>query len=103
MASFGWLLLFLCLSSAGRVYGDPTITELVPGEPLDGSLGAHQYAYFSTAGLHDIHKDLTIAVTPLSGDPDLYVSVTKKYPTLTDYTWSRAHLGGDTVTIPGKK
>jgi hypothetical protein len=38
-------------------------------------------------------------VTPLAGDPDIYISATVAEPTMSQSTWSRAHLGGDTITI----
>lgn len=84
------------------VAGDVVIKELVPGEAMQGSLQAHDYVYYSIPGMHSLEQDLTIAVTPFSGDPDLYVSIKEKHPTMTDYTWSRAHLGGDTITIPAE-
>ena len=85
------------LSLLGSRAADPP-TVLVPGQAVTGSVTEHGYAYYQVAaGQPD--QDLTIAVTSLAGDPDLYVSSTISLPTNSDFTWARAHLGGDTITI----
>jgi hypothetical protein len=77
---------------------DSAAVDLVAGESVRATVQGHGYTYFRIRA-QGPHKDLTIATTPLSGDPDLYVSTKTEHPTTHEYEWSRAHLGGDTITI----
>jgi hypothetical protein len=44
--------------------------------------------------------DVVLAVTPLYGDPDLYVSLAPNYfPSRTNYTWIAAAYETDILTI----
>jgi len=44
--------------------------------------------------------DLVLALTPLYGDPDLYVSLAPKgFPSVMNYTWVAAAYGADAITL----
>lgn len=75
---------------------------LQDGVPVRDWIGYHQWEYFTfqvnsfTAGV-----DAAFIITPLSGDPDLYVSSFWERPTMyTNETWSSANWGADAVFIP---
>jgi len=42
---------------------------------------------------------LYLSVTPLTGDPDVYVSTTLQHPNQTSYTWRAMQFGADCITI----
>jgi hypothetical protein len=77
------------------------IVELQAGAPQQGSLQAHQFDYYRIF-VYSWRKDLTISVTPFSGDPDLYISVgsTTHQPNRTTYDWAATSYRGDSITIP---
>jgi len=44
--------------------------------------------------------DIVLALTPLYGDPDLYVSLAPKgFPSVFNYTWMAAAYGVDAITL----
>lgn len=49
------------------------VTPLKANEAITGGVQPKSYAYYSIQAQGD-KKDLTIATTPLTGDPDLYIS-----------------------------
>lgn len=57
---------------------------------------AYRYFTFIT---DDLKKDLTILVSPIVGDADLYVSNTIERPSTSHYTWKSTSSGTDAVTI----
>ena len=76
-----------------------SIIALVNGVPVKGRvvLGAAQYYMYR---MITAKKDLVISVTPLYGDPDLYVSFSPvTHPTRSNYTYVAASDGADTLTL----
>jgi hypothetical protein len=74
-------------------------TTLQDGVPVQGILTANQYDYFQLP-VDSFDRDITITVTPLSGDPDLYVSTKYPHPNQINSTWSGFAWRGDSVVIP---
>lgn len=79
--------------------GDYMVT-LMEGYPEQGFLWAgtsESYKYF----VSDYENDITIAVTPLSGDPDLFISIqeSNKFPSLGKSDYSSTNVGADSVQI----
>lgn len=64
--------LLVLLSFLATVLGADVI-PLKANEATTGGVQPKSYAYYSIHAQGD-KKDLTIAATPLTGDPDLYVS-----------------------------
>lgn len=77
---------------------ESSVITLQDGVPVRDFVQKGRYEYFMVSVL-EAHRDLTISVTPFTGDPDLYVSLTP-FPNTTSYTWSHRSYGTDTVTIP---
>ena len=76
-----------------------SIIALVNGMPVKGRvvLGAAQYYMYR---MISPKKDLVISVTPLYGDPDLYVSFFPvTHPSRSNYTYVAASDGADTLTL----
>ncbi len=48
---------------------------------------------------NNFRKPFTVSLTPLSGDPDLYVSTITASPTALDYQWSGFKPGFDVIKI----
>jgi len=90
------------LITASGSEGANNYTALSSGLPLAGSVGGGQYVYYTyTPTTYDVIT--TIALTPRSGDPDVYIKAgspdTPLHPTDNDFTWSAAGFGNDTVVI----
>lgn len=75
------------------------IVSLQDGVPQRGELVAHQYAYYSLF-VDRPDKDITVTVTPFSGDPDLFISTIVHNPTMQNYTWMAMAYRDDSITIP---
>lgn len=83
------------------------VTSLQGGVPMRGNLMGSTYRYYSII-VTDTSKDLTITVTPFSGDPDLFVSQGElpadwkngMAPNRSTYGWSAQMYRADTITIP---
>ncbi len=72
-------------------------TRLQNGVTVQDHIDAHTYEYFSIR-VANPGQALTIAVTPLSGDPDLYVSLAHEFPRRgMNATRESRNLAGDTV------
>jgi hypothetical protein len=56
--------------------------------------------YVFNAGDALATQDFAVAVSPASGDVDLYVSTTTRKPSKTDYQWYSAGWSEDTVYVP---
>ena len=75
------------------------IITLRDGIALRDTVGAHVYEYYKIKVI-DPEADLTIVCTPLTGDPDLVVSVPPNFhPTKDNHTWISRAFGGDSLTI----
>ena len=55
--------------------------DLLPNVPMSDSVRGGNYTYFRLL-LNYPGQDVRISVTPISGDPDLYVSVSRKENTM---------------------
>jgi hypothetical protein len=64
-----------------------SIVTLSEGVPVRGSVDKFDYAYYKYT-LTTPSTDVVISVTPFSGDPDMFVSVSPlRHPTTSNYTW----------------
>jgi len=70
---------------------------LFDGVPAYGSVGAQRYSYFRYTAYNSL--PVTISVTALSGDPDLYVSSLTTTPNVTSRQWYSNGLGTEVVYI----
>lgn len=80
-----------------------TIIELEPDVPIQTTVEAHEYAYF-TFDMEDADAEVVISVTAVSGDPDLCVNLPCDfegcaYPTITDSDKHSNMFGDDVVTF----
>jgi len=77
-----------------------TIKALTPGVPFQDAVSRGAYSYFSLA-LSTYGADIAVQVTPLTGDPDLYVSVhdANRNPTVGNADRSASSAGIDRVTF----
>lgn len=80
-----------------------TVVSLSLGIPQNGVISQGGWKYYSAVLLNDL-ESLVITVTPLNGNPDLYVVPgLDTLPNMTNAVW-RSNAGGagslDTVTIP---
>jgi len=73
---------------------------LQKGVTLTDSVAPHEYHYYKFQA-DNAGCNVSIQLTPLSGDPDLYVSTTFPYPNSSNAEWmsTRTRLQGDQVTI----
>ena len=76
--------------------------ELLAGISFGEDLFQGQTEYFFTT-VTDTTKDLTVTVTSLNGDPDLYISRTTERPGPGNYTWSATSWRNDSITIPSSQ
>lgn len=74
------------------------ILQLQPGVSVSDGVEKKGYSYFSFA-MPPGRNAVRFILTPSTGDPDLFVSVKTKHPTISNYTWHSAAYGGDTLTI----
>ena len=75
-----------------------TQLALSPGVSVMDHVEKDEVDYFT------FYKDSTdnvlrVVLTPLSGDPDLYISTTVKYPNRNNNTWKSEDYGPDSITI----
>ncbi|GAB5366160.1 hypothetical protein AAMO2058_001120900 [Amorphochlora amoebiformis] len=74
------------------------------GISISDSIQSRKYHYYKFQN-DNPGCNLTFQLTPISGDPDLYVSMTNPFPNTTSSTWfsKRFSLRQDAVTIPNSK
>jgi hypothetical protein len=89
-------------ASASLHQGPPTVTQLTSGTPVSGSVAYRAYAFYNLTVPVPVTR-VDVSVTPLTGDPDLYVTVDGVgLPNTTHYQYlSSAFLGTDTVVVRG--
>lgn len=80
------------------------VTRLADGGSQYGDVAAGQYVYYAI-GVTDTTSTLTISLTVLGGDPDLYVAVetsdsTRPTNDPTTYQWAGNSFGEDVIRIP---
>ena len=95
------------------IYNDPTtpssyrlVSSLIDstiilgdGVPFHGRSSKDQYQYYHFMNVHPL-TDLVVSVTPVNGDPDVYISeAPNTHPSRTNFTWVSASLGADVMTI----
>ena len=61
-------------------------TRLQEGVPFRGVVGSQQYLFFEYS-LSSLEEEIAVALTPLTGDPDLYASFTQQRPREGSATW----------------
>ena len=75
---------------------------LVNGVPQAGAAAANQMKYYEVF-MSPGNDELTINVNPRFGNPDVYVTSSRKgysLPTRDDFVWSSTAEGSETLTIP---
>jgi len=82
------------------------VTELMSGTAVAGHIEKNTYKYYS---FHNTDPDaqINIALTAISGDPDLFMNVYHpstpevkyKYPTMLDHTWLSINAGNDAIAL----
>jgi hypothetical protein len=75
-----------------------SILMLSPGSPVTDQVETGKYDYFSVY-MADTPQALTIHLTPMSGDADIYIATDAIRPNRSHYTWSSANFGEDIVVI----
>lgn len=82
---------------------DSSTLALLNGVPFRDSLQQGAWEYFVLpVDDSSLQKDLTIAVTALNGDPDIYVSRIHQRPNRTASEWRSTSYQSDAITIPAK-
>eukprot|EP00457_Paulinella_chromatophora_P000073 gb/GEZN01000073.1/.p1 GENE.gb/GEZN01000073.1/~~gb/GEZN01000073.1/.p1 ORF type:complete len:2576 (+),score=267.19 gb/GEZN01000073.1/:57-7784(+) len=71
---------------------------LIPGFPQREEMKANIWKYFSV-DMRAVNSTLSIIATPISGDPDLYVSLETTHPDEEHYGWKSIHYGGDSINV----
>lgn len=87
--------------------GSSIATALQNGVPSRAYVNQWDYAYY-VFSFYDFNVDTIIAVTPFTGDPDLYVTACNEgsnascvyQPSNTSFTWRHMAVGADTISIP---
>jgi hypothetical protein len=82
------------------------VTELLSGKAIAGHLEKNTYKYYSFTNT-DPDAQINIALTAISGDPDLFMNVYHpstptakyKYPTMLDHTWESINAGNDGLSL----
>lgn len=75
-----------------------SILRLQAGVSVTDAVDKNEYSYFSFA-MPRGRQSLRIILTPTIGDPDLFISMINRHPSLTNSTWRSMSYGSDTVTI----
>jgi len=78
-------------------------TTLFEGLPEIGSLVKDDIAYYKFF-ISNMTNDITVSVMPLSGDPNLYISInsSNQLPSTKNYDFVSSLIGADSITIPAK-
>ncbi len=77
---------------------DSAATFLQLGVPMQGFVAESEYSYFRVAVPSSL-QDLTISLTCISGDGDLYISQDYNRPDESFYTWKVAAFGSDVFVL----
>ena len=72
--------------------------QLVAGQPTAGLAPAGGYAYYSYTNAY-AGAPVAFYITPLSGDPDVFVSVINPAPSWTNFTWYSAGFASEVITV----
>lgn len=79
---------------------DHSIVSLQDGVPVQERLQARQYEFFSFF-VEPGNKEMVVTVTPVVGDPDLFMSRTVQRPNMSHHTWHSSHWGEDFIVVQG--
>ena len=82
------------------------VLQLQSGVAIGGHLEQGQYRYYSIRNTNPTAQ-ITVSLTPISGDPDLYMNVygqaengvDYEFPRNFHYTWRSIHAGNDEISI----
>mmetsp|Transcript_3149 Transcript_3149/g.4876 ORF Transcript_3149/g.4876 Transcript_3149/m.4876 type:complete len:2519 (-) Transcript_3149:278-7834(-) len=77
---------------------ESSILVLSPGTPVTDHAEKGEYDYFSVYA-EDTPQQLSLTLTPLSGDADMYIATDTRRPNRTHSTWTSMRFGEDVVTI----
>ena len=75
------------------------ILQLSPGITYSDHININEIDYFSVYFPNNPTEKLRLITTTYAGDPDIYISTTIRYPSLTNYTWRSVSYGQDVITI----
>ena len=80
--------------------GDGSITMLQKGEPINSFVPVNCYQHYSLP-IHSSNDSITITLSSLTGDPDLYLSTSRsnRYPNIDHSDYSSATYGSEVLTI----
>jgi hypothetical protein len=81
------------------VLGSDAIITLHNGEPQTGLLNVSLYKYYSLNLQNTVLEDVTFSLTPIFGDPDLFITNDGTYPSITNYRWSSRLNATDSIRI----
>jgi len=102
---FFFLLFILIIGSYSK-----DIIEFEFGQIRRGTLASNEYDYYSLTLPNELDKDsyLIIELEPtkyydylsdIVSDPNLYVSMAEKMPSINSYTWKSERFGDETISI----
>jgi hypothetical protein len=77
---------------------DEAVQVLLDGVPFREDLDAHEYEYFQL-DVDRVDADLSVILTALNGDPDLFMSDVYHKPNRTHHTWSGRSYRDDAITL----
>lgn len=82
-----------------------SITELQKDLPVFGTVNVQKYDNYKFTYIEAKGADVTISLTPLSGNPNLLVSIDpqKSFPTIQNYDFHSKKDGKDSIFISGDK
>eukprot|EP01006_Ploeotia_vitrea_P032269 TRINITY_DN64533_c0_g2_i1.p1 TRINITY_DN64533_c0_g2~~TRINITY_DN64533_c0_g2_i1.p1 ORF type:complete len:2597 (-),score=1385.65 TRINITY_DN64533_c0_g2_i1:818-8563(-) len=76
-------------------------SRLQDGVPVRGELLRHrrEYYFIDLVGPADLKQDITVSLTPISGDSDLFISMQYERPNETNARWIGTSYAADSITI----
>ena len=77
---------------------DAPVTALLPNIPTRGSVSANEYSFYRVP-VSSTNRSLTVRLTSLSGDPDLYASFSELRPTEHTAEFHSGELGDDALFL----
>lgn len=84
--------------SGGGTPREPPVTTLITGTPTIGSVSTGEYRFYR-APIARLDASVTVTLTSLSGDPDLYASFLTPRPTAAEYNFSSSDMGDDRIFL----
>jgi len=76
-----------------------TVVRLLEGEPFQRTVFKGHFVYFTYDARGSSLDAMTITLTKLFGDPDLYVTSDGSFPSTTNHQWSSSNVEDDVVQI----